>query len=314
MFSRLAVFAAAALVASCASEPSAAASRAQSAVAPARATIGPAGYATIRDAPPAPFTPAEPGPRPELTPGQIAGHDQYRRAGDFQNQVRQEVEALAGRLRTAERGNFVDLYFENEGEPHVVFRFLRDAEATLAKYTRHPRFRAAAARYSNEELQAAMEFMLQTFREDRVVQSVGIGNKRNRAQVDIAVSEPEFRALVARKGVRLPEAVELRFRATEPASAVNRPLPAQIARLVRIFPRYDRPFGPLHSINSHARVVLEDGCFRIAGGQHQGALACSRSAPSCSSIVTITSPTAMAKHPAMRAWERSSSFPEASTR
>jgi hypothetical protein len=274
MLNRLLIFFAIALVASSGGDHSVAAPPppAIAVNAPAGATIGPAGYATITDASPAAFSPVSPGAPPSLTSDQLAGHEQFRRAALFQNAVMNEVQALAERLRTAERGNFVDLYFENEGEPHVVFRFLRDAEATLASYSRNPRFRAATALYSNEALQAAADFMLATFREDRVIQSVGIGNKQNRAEVEISVSEPEFRALVARKGVRIPDAVELRFRASEPAAVANRPLPAEIARLVRIFPRSDRPLGALHSIDSHARVVLDDGCFRIAGGDHDGAL------------------------------------------
>lgn len=273
MHVRLLFLGAATLCAACVGEPSVAPqSHGQSGPTLAGATIGPDGYATILDAPPAPFAPQRPSAPQPLTTEQLAGDEQFRRAGQFQSEVMDEVQALAERLRSAERGNFVDLYFENEGEPHVVFRFLRDAQTTLARYTKHPRFRAATARYSNEQLQAAADFMLETFREDRVIQSLGRGNKRNRVEVEIAVSEPEFRALLARKGVTLPEAVELSFQTSEPASAINRSLPPHIARLVRIFPRSDRPAGILHSINSRLKVILDDGCFRVSGGDHDGAL------------------------------------------
>jgi len=243
----------------------------KSLAAPRAARIGKSGFATITDVPPAPFTPTVPGEPAPRSARQVAGHDQFRRASLFQNEVREEVEALSERLRRAELTNFVDIYYENEGEPHVVFRFLRDPETTLARYTKNPRFKATSARYSREGLRAASDFMFANFREDRVIQSVGIGNKRNRAEVEISVTEPEFRALVARKRVSIPEAVELRFRATEPAQAGNGPLPAEIARLVRIFARNDRPFGMPHAINSRAKVVLDDGCFRVSGGQHDGA-------------------------------------------
>lgn len=240
--------------------------------APRGAAIGPDGYATIADVPPAPFTTTEPGAPPPLTPEQLAGHRQFARAGRFQNEVRGEVEAVVAKLRTREKGNFVDLYFENEGEPHVVFRFLRDPEKTLAKYTKHPRFVTATARYSRGELDRAMDFMLKTFREDRLILGGGTGSKNNRAEVEVAVTEAEFRALVARKGVTIPEAVELHFAAEQPASAINRPLPPEIARLLRIFPRDDRPVGALPSIDSRAKVVLRDGCFRVEGGTDDGAL------------------------------------------
>lgn len=238
---------------------------------PPSAVTGADDYATIIDAPPAPFTPAQAdAPRPP-PPEQSAGRQQFTRTTRFQNEVRQEVQALADTLRVRERGNFVDLYFENEGEPRVVFRFLRDPEGSLAKYTKHPRFFAESARYTERELRAAMDFMLRTFREERVILGGGIGNKRNRAVVEIAVTEPEFRALVARKGVTIPEPVELQFTATRPASAINRPLAPEIARLVRIFPRDDRPVGALHDINSTVKVVLRDGCFRVDGGEDDGA-------------------------------------------
>jgi hypothetical protein len=270
MLNNLSLLAAAALLASCASEPGNAAPSASAA--PTGAVIGPQGWATIANAPPARFQPTEPGAPPPLTAQQLAGHEQFRRTGEFQNKVRVEVQALADRLRRAEKGNFVDLYFENEGEPHVVFRFLRNPQTTLVRYTKNARFRAERAGFSNAELKAAADFMLETFRNDRVIQAVGLGNKAGRAEVEIAVTEAEFRALVAKKSVKIPEAVKLSFRATHPASALNRPLPPQIAPLVRIFPRSDRPAGMVNSIDSRAKVVLDAGCFRVSGGSHDRAL------------------------------------------
>lgn len=236
------------------------------------AAIGADGTATILDAPPAPFTPTEPGAPKPLTPEQLTGYRQFARAGNFQNEVREEVQAVVDKLRTREKGNFVDLYFENEGDPRVVFRFLRTPKETLARYTRHPRFFAEPARYTDRQLEAALDFMFRTFREDRVILSGGTGNKRNRAVVEIAVPEPEFRALVARKRVTIPDGVVLEFVVTQPANTLNRPLPPEIARVVRIFPRDDRPVGALHSIDSTAKVVLRNGCFQVDGGVHEGAL------------------------------------------
>jgi hypothetical protein len=264
MFERLALLAAAALLAASAGPPPG--------IVPTGASVGPQGHATISQAPPANFTPHEPGAPPPPSAEQIAAHEQFRRAGEFQNQVMAEVQALADRLRRREPRNFVDLYFENEGEPHVVFRFLREPAATLARYSRNPRFKAAAVQYTNAQLQSAADFMMAAFRDDRVIQSVGVGNKQNRAEVEVSVTAAEFNALVARKGISIPDAVALTFRAQEPAAAANRPLRPEISRLVRIFPRYDRPFGALLSINSQAKVVLDDGCFRISGSDQDGAL------------------------------------------
>lgn len=261
MFRIFTLLATAALaVAACASQQSEA--QPAQVARPAGATIGPNGHATILTAPPAPFEVQSPGTPEPPTAKQLAEQEQFRRVGEFQNAIRDEVDALHRKIDRAEKGNFVDLYFENEGEPHVVFRFLRDADATLRKYTRDPRIRAATARYSMAELSAALDFMMETFRDDRIVMGGGYGNKQNRTTIEIAITEQEFRELVKRKGVTIPEAVKLSFRARAPARDINTPLPANIAPLVRIFARDDRPIGAVNSINSMAKVVLQDGCFR----------------------------------------------------
>lgn len=236
-----------------------------------QATFSPHGFASILDAPPAPYTASVPPAPMQPTQAQVLDSEQFARAGRFQSEVMGKVQALTRQLRSHEKGNFVDLYYENEGEPHVVFRFLRAPERTLRKYTMDRRFQAARARYSNEQLRAAADFMMKTFVEDRVILGVGTGNESNTAQVDVAISEPEFRALVARRGISIPPGVELRFAADKPITAINRPLAPEISRVLRIFPRDDRQVGPLNAINSYLKIVLRDGGFRASGGEHDGA-------------------------------------------
>ena len=259
MLRKLALIGTAALAAAgCASVASSAAP----AFVPRGATIEPSGFAIILEVPPAPFSPKVPGAPEPPSVDQLEGQEQFRRVAEFQNDIRDEVDALRRKLERAEKGNFVDLYFENEGEPHVVFRFMRDPQATLAKYTKNPHFRAARADYTDEELATALDFMMRTFRDERIIMGGGYGNKENRATVEIAVPEEEFRELVARKGVQIPDAVRLVFRAQTRAADINQPLPYRIAPLVRVFQRDDRPVGAVNSINSYAKVVLRDGCFR----------------------------------------------------
>jgi hypothetical protein len=229
---------------------------------PRGAVIGAEGFATILDAPSAPFTPAEPSAPKPMTADQAAAHAQFRRAGEFQNAVRGDVLALVKKLRVAEKGNFVSVYYDNEGDPSAVYQFLRDGPGTLRKYTKRPRFIGKTVRFSEAQLLADLQFMIDTFAPDRVIEGAGTG--RNSVDVFVNVPESEFRAMVERKGVKIPESVELEFKTNRSASEINTPLPASIASLVRIFPRSDRPLGMVNSINSRARVVLRDGCFRAA--------------------------------------------------
>jgi hypothetical protein len=124
------------------------------------------------------------------------------------------------------------------------------------------------------QLHASSAYMWATFGEDRVIQSTGIG--RNEVNVSVSVPEAEFRTLVARKKAKLPDSVRLIFGAApisiEPgmsaalsaADKLNAPLPPSIARKIRIFARHDRPDGALNAINSRAKIILRDGCFRLA--------------------------------------------------
>ncbi len=234
----------------------------EASLAPRGAKLGPDGFATVADAPPAPFDPASPPEPPPPTADQVAGQAQFARAGTFQNEVRDIVTALDRRLRVAERGNYVGPYFDNEGTPTAVFQFLRDGPGTLAKYTRNPRFVGKTARFSRAQLLAAMRTMQDLFASDRVLDGIGIG--RNSVDARISVTEAEFRALVATKGATLPDGVDLEYTVTTPASVLNAPLPPEIARLVKVFARDDRPNGILNSINSTAKVTLRDGCFHVA--------------------------------------------------
>ena len=176
---------------------------------PFNAEIGENGFATILSAPPASFDPVEPPPPAPRTAAQNAADADFMRVAEYQNSVSDEVQALAERLRREERGNFQTLHYDNEGELGVVFEFLRDGPATLRKYSKNPSFRGETVRWSQEELMAAAEFMRDTFREDRVIQSTGTGTQVT--TVEISVSEGEFRALVKRKGVTIPEPVKLIF-------------------------------------------------------------------------------------------------------
>ena len=212
------------------------------------------------DAPPADYTPGEPQPPAPPTAQQQADQHQFQRVGEFQNRVMDEVNALAERLRSREQGNFVSLYFDNEGDPSVVFQFLRDPQATLAKYTRNPDFRAERVLYTEEHLQEVGRAFFDRFAQDRVIEGFGTGNARNRVMVMLKVPREDFLALAKRKGVAIPPEVVLESGYDQ---AIGNPDPEpRIASLLRIFPRDNRPSGAIPAVANSTRVVLEDGCFR----------------------------------------------------
>ena len=237
---------------------------------PFRAEVGASGLATILSAPPASFDPVKPPPPAPRTADRDAADAEFMRVADYQNSVRDEVQALAERLRREEGGNFQTHYFDNEGELGVVFEFMRDGPATLRKYSKNPTFRGETVRWSQDELRAAADFMWEKFRDDRVLQSTGVATQA--VTVEVSVSEEEFRALVKRKGVTIPEPVKLVFHAVPVVPRVNplRPatqdqaVPDQVAPYLRIFPRHDRPAGALNAVNSRVTIVLKGGCFRAA--------------------------------------------------
>ena len=101
------------------------------------------------------------------------------------------------------------------------------------------------------------------FRDDRVIMGGGYGNKENRATLDIAVPEAEFRELAARKGVVIPPEVKLNFPVQQGAAALNRPLPAPTSP-ASCASSSATTARSARSIRSTAgvKVVLRDGCFR----------------------------------------------------
>jgi hypothetical protein len=77
------------------------------------------------------------------------------------------------------------------------------------------------------------------------------------------VEEPEFRALAAQRGWELSPAVNFSFASPRPPAFTD----PSLARFVRVFARDAHAKGIQLTGGSMGRIVLEDGCFRLAGGQ-----------------------------------------------
>lgn len=239
---------------------------------PTGATADRAGYWTITSVPPAPFVMDLPAPLPPPpTPAQQGASDRFWKYADWQGRVRGEAATVDNFLREAEKGNYVTMRFEDEdGRFRVVYSFLRDGPGTLAKYHRNPDFFGETVRWSEAELQAALEVMIAFLRSEQVRNWSGGTGASNRAEVQLPFTKAEWDALVARRKFKVPEPVQLLFEKRS-ASEINTPLAPPIARGIRLFARSTSAIAAVPDIASHAKIVLRNGCFRVAGGGVDGA-------------------------------------------
>ncbi len=244
--------------------------------APPGATLGAEGFATIEQMPPSPFPDHLPPPenRPRSEAGYYArlagvGEAEAGRRLAQQQAARPQFERLLGTLRAREKGNFTDARMVHSPDWAYVFYFKRAPAATLAKYTRNPHFRAAQARYSQDELDAIAAPWIERLARHRLLGGHGTDATFGEIGIDLVVSEAEFRAVADSEGWRLPEAIRLRF--AQPAIG---PAVAEAVRpLLRLFPQSDRALGATNQALLGGRIVLRDGCLFVTGPNRPDRLA-----------------------------------------
>lgn len=235
---------------------------------PLEATVGPSGFATVRQAPPSPFPerppPAENRPRSEAGYyAQLAGtsESEARRRLAEQQSARPRFERLLGTLRAREKGNFTDARMIHRPDWAYVFYFRRDPERTLARYTRDPHFKAALARYGQAELEAIGRPWIERLGRRRLLGGHATDATFGEVALDLVVSEAEYRAIAEREGWRPHPAIRLRF-----SEAVDGPaVAAAVAPLIRIFAQSDRALGATNQALLGGRIELRDGCLWVSG-------------------------------------------------
>lgn len=237
-------------------------------VVPTGAKLEASGYATIDQAPASAFPATLPPPdnRPKDERGfyaQLAGVSDAEAAKRLREQraSRPAFERLLATLREREADNFTDARVVHQPDWAYVFYFKRDPERTLAKFTKHPHFKAGQARYSTAELQAIAKPWVERFMQHRLLGGHGTDATYGEVRMDMTVSEAEFRGLAAREGWQLPEAIKLQF-SDRVEGVVVAP---QLRPLVRIFPQSDRALGATNQALLGGRIVLRDGCFYVTG-------------------------------------------------
>lgn len=232
---------------------------------PTGAKIEPSGFATIERAPPVPYPDAPPPAedRPRFEAEWYARNlgisvEEAQRRNREQQEARPEFERLIALLRAREAGNFTAPRMVHKPDWAYVLYFKRDPEGTLAKYTSHPRIRAALARYTEEELRAIATPWADRFVARRLIDGWGTDATFGTAEMMMNVTEEEHRAIAAREGWGpVPDAVVLRF-----SAPLDHPSMDERAKpIVRIFAQNSRSTGMQLEAGFSGRITMRDGCF-----------------------------------------------------
>ena len=235
-------------------------------VVPKGAVIERSGFWTIAAAPDSSAQPAKRGStgNEQTFYAQLAGvsNAEASRRLRQQERTRPEFERLMRTLRARERGNYVDAELIHRPDWAYLLYFKRAPAATLARYTKNPRFQARPAKYSESELQRLTKPWIERLMSERLVTGYAMNARKGRADIDMVVSEEEFAAVARRRGWEKPPAyLNLRFDDAPSGTAVD---PA-IAPGIRIFPQSDRNLGIVNQAALGGRIVLRDGCFLVIG-------------------------------------------------
>lgn len=234
---------------------------------PRGATIGPSGYATILSAPPTgplaappvepPRPPADGRPTPlPMRREAIAARESMANPDDA---AREAAQALNRRLRAGERGNYVGMRVVRDPKPRFAFQFRRNAAATLARYTRDPRFTSREGGLTTAELQPIFDEWWKRFEPYRLVGGGAVYEFDGVVRFDMNIDEAAFREIAARERWVLPERLELKF--SQPRNP--RSIDPALTRYVRVFARQDRRPAIINQALLGGRIILRDGCFRL---------------------------------------------------
>jgi hypothetical protein len=217
MFSVSKIAAAACLAAACSAPATSNAQADKAAEAlPKGATAERSGFWSIPIAPDSPAgPPIKRGPQSELTfYAQLAGvsNAEADKRMKAQEKVRPEFERLMRTLRTKERGNYTDVELIHRPDWAYLVYFKRQAAATLARYTKNPRFKARSAPYTRAELDWMAKPWIDRMASERLFTGYGMNARRGTADIDMVVSEAEFADIARKRGWGKPPAfLNLKF-------------------------------------------------------------------------------------------------------
>ena len=229
------------------------------------ATIGPSGYATILSAPSTSAVSAPPAAPPpadgRATPMPMTREARRARSGMMNpdEAARDAALALDRRLSRAERGNYIGRRVVRDPGARFAFQFRRNAAATLARYTRDPRFTSREGGIPALELRPIFDEWWKRFEPFRVVGGGSVYEFDGVVRFDMNIDEAGFREIAARERWTLPKRLELRFSPPRNSRSID---PALVS-YVRVFAREDRRPAVILQARLGGRVILRDGCFRL---------------------------------------------------
>lgn len=244
---------------------------------PTGATVGSSAFATVTDVPVPDYSktvaPA-PGARGEMTDwmwrAQGLTIDQARKRMAALHALESEFERLRTRLQAEEPDNYTGAQIVYLPDWAYQLHFKRDPEATLARYTNNPRFKAAPGRHTPQELDALIKPWLERFARAGISPGYGRDGTVGTASFMMNVTEDEYRAVAAREGWGpVPDAIRLSFVRRLAILAVD----PRVAPLLRAFANDSLPTMLQPEAGFEGRIVLRDGCLRLVANDGQAPLA-----------------------------------------
>lgn len=226
------------------------------------------GYITVRDVSASPF-PATPPPEPQVFDDfarRTSSPDPAIRATAWEDAngspaFQAELQRLRQVVSRDHPDNFVEMRLVRDPAVAAEIWFKRDAARTLARHTSDPLFRPRQGGINRTEQDRLRTLWVERTERGDLINLVGIDPIAGVVELGIAVEEAEFRRMAAERGWELSPELKLHFPPPRPAVYADRSL----EKYVRAFARESKAKGIQLTGGYSGRIVLEDGCFRLAG-------------------------------------------------
>ncbi|WP_260483319.1 hypothetical protein [Sphingomicrobium flavum] len=173
-----------------------------------------------------------------------------------------------GKGKAVAADNYLGFKLEHHPDWRYVFFFKRDPQASLARFTDHPRFVAAQGGFSRAELDVLVKPWAERFEAAGILGGYTMSEIGEHSRVMVDVTREEYAAMAAKASWGdVPEGIMLEFVPDYALPSVD----PRVAPFIRAFENH--PTGQFIQLlaGSEAKIVLDDGCLRV--GSKGGPLA-----------------------------------------